>query len=186
MTDLETAMFRSQASRFNKAEPNYYQLWAELKKEHEKVLDINEQHCETIRKLRAENASLSASYNALNTKYLALSDGKPSTPPTIAAIVKCVSTRLNVPINDILGQRREQRITRARQICCYLARHLTLWSYPAIGKYIGSRDHTTVLASVRRITALRAADTIVDQEISLIERHFNISALETRPGKLAA
>lgn len=61
---------------------------------------------------------------------------------------------------EVLADRRARRIVAARQEFMWLAKRYTPFSYPRIGKFLGGRDHTTVLHGARRhqarIDALRA------------------------------
>lgn len=76
--------------------------------------------------------------------------------PTIKRIIHVVADHYNVTADDILSARRTLNITRPRQIVMYLARHLTIRSFPEIGRAIGDRDHTTVLHGVNKITKMMA------------------------------
>jgi chromosomal replication initiator protein len=52
----------------------------------------------------------------------------------------------------------------------WLAKQLTTRSLPDIGRRFGGRDHTTVLHAVRRIEALRAEDSALNQDLETITR----------------
>ncbi|MFB3094920.1 MAG: helix-turn-helix domain-containing protein, partial [Candidatus Acidiferrales bacterium] len=49
-------------------------------------------------------------------------------------------------------------IAYPRQVAMFLARQLTGASLPEIGRAFGGKHHTTVLHSIRKITALRKED----------------------------
>ena len=89
--------------------------------------------------------------------------------PTIDLIMRCVCNFYNVTKTDIVSQRRTLEIVRPRQICVYLAKELTPRSYPAIGRALGNRDHTTALSSFRKITSLLVHDTRMADEIEVIK-----------------
>lgn len=76
--------------------------------------------------------------------------------PTIKRIINVVAAHYNVTHDDIISPRRHLTVTRPRQIVMYLARQLTLRSFPEIGRAIGGRDHTTVLYGVSKITKMMA------------------------------
>ncbi len=106
--------------------------------------------------------------------------GKETTPPdtepqlpkfniSIRRIIRFVSEQERTPIVDILSQRRTATVVRPRQIACYLARTLTLKSLPEIGRRMGDRDHTTILASVRKIIKLRAMSPEMDEKLNQYE-----------------
>jgi len=59
---------------------------------------------------------------------------------------------------DLSSDRRTGKLVRARQITCWLMRHCTTLSLPAIGRKLGGRDHTTIMHAVRKIDDLRERD----------------------------
>jgi chromosomal replication initiator protein len=66
-------------------------------------------------------------------------------------IIKEVSKYFSLPINTLVSSKRNQYIAHARQVAMYLCRELTNESLPAIGKFFGNRDHTTVLYAISKI-----------------------------------
>lgn len=58
---------------------------------------------------------------------------------------------------EIKSVRRQKDICFARQFVMYWAARLTSLSYPAIGRLMGGRDHTTVLHGRKAYVAKRAA-----------------------------
>jgi chromosomal replication initiator protein len=76
---------------------------------------------------------------------------EPASPPRLVEVLHATAAHYDIPINEILSARRDLRITLARHVGMYLARELTLKSFPEIGRAFGGRDHTTVLHGVRRI-----------------------------------
>jgi len=78
--------------------------------------------------------------------------------PTLRRVIYETAVAFGVSTTDIHSGRRHRHVTHARQVAMYLARTLTLWSMPSIGRFIGGRDHTTVLHGTRKITRLLATD----------------------------
>ena len=70
----------------------------------------------------------------------------------VMSIVEEVAAQTGVPIRDILGRCR--RADEARQLVMFVARRTGL-SYPKIGHAM-NRDHTTIIAGVKREKARRA------------------------------
>lgn len=68
---------------------------------------------------------------------------------TVADIIDAVAHVSDVSRHEILSRRQQSRPVRARQLVCWLAKRYTLMSYPAIGRAMGDRDHTTVMYSER-------------------------------------
>ena len=55
-------------------------------------------------------------------------------------------------VDAICGPSRTRPLVTARQVAMYLVRNLTDYSYPAIARVFGGRDHTTVIHAVDKIT----------------------------------
>jgi len=74
-------------------------------------------------------------------------------------------------VADLTGKSRSRPLVTARQIAMYVLRQMTNFSYPAIGRQFGDRDHTTVMHAVTKITALmRERRPIYDQVHELMNR----------------
>jgi len=73
---------------------------------------------------------------------------------SISQIINTVTDHFNVRLSDLQGKRRSRSIAFPRQVCMYLARHLTSHSLEEIGGHFGGRDHTTVLHACRNIDKL--------------------------------
>ena len=59
----------------------------------------------------------------------------------------------SLPVRTLRSSSRKAPIVLARAVAIYFARQLTPLSYDEIGRYLGGRDHTTVLHNHRRIEA---------------------------------
>ncbi|HLM95725.1 MAG TPA: helix-turn-helix domain-containing protein, partial [Acidimicrobiales bacterium] len=69
------------------------------------------------------------------------------------------------------GPSRRRPLVIARQIGMYLFRDLTDYSFPAIAREFGGRDHTTVMHAVEKISSLMSERRqIFDQVNDLIVR----------------
>jgi chromosomal replication initiator protein len=71
----------------------------------------------------------------------------------VADIQAAACAHFGVTLEELLSNRRTQRLAWARQVAMYLARELTSESFPSIGRHFGGRDHTTVLHAWRRTGA---------------------------------
>ncbi len=74
-------------------------------------------------------------------------------------ITALTSKYFSLRMGDIRGASRRRSVVRARGIVVYLARQFTKQSYQQIGRYLGDRDHTTILHSYRE-TERRLADDL--------------------------
>ncbi|MEW6639476.1 MAG: helix-turn-helix domain-containing protein [Pseudomonadota bacterium] len=72
--------------------------------------------------------------------------------PSARAIQLAVCTYYDATLQDLLSPRRHAGIVRPRQVAVYLCRTLTALSMPKIGALFGDRDHTTILAAIRKVT----------------------------------
>lgn len=89
--------------------------------------------------------------------------------PSIHRIIGAVCLKYNIARNDLLSARRTTNIVRPRQIAMYLAKTLTLKSFPEIGRRFGGRDHTTVLHGYKKIAHLRTYFKDFDNELTELE-----------------
>jgi chromosomal replication initiator protein len=71
---------------------------------------------------------------------------------------------------DILSPRRARAVARPRQAAMYLAKVLTEYSLPEIGRKFGGRDHTTIIHGVRKIEELMAQDRDLAADIDALKR----------------
>jgi chromosomal replication initiator protein len=79
-------------------------------------------------------------------------------PCSIEQIQHAVANYTGVSVLDQRSKRRIQNIVLARHMAFWLCRELTDKSYPQIAQRFGNRDHTTVIAGVRRINKLLETD----------------------------
>ncbi len=147
---------------------------------HEVLEFIASNVTDNIRELEGALIRVTA-YGSLNnqplTRELAehvLSDivnaGQPR-PITPAQILETTAPTFGFSIDDLCGPSRRRPLVIARQIGMYLFRDLTDYSYPAIAKEFGGRDHTTVMHAVEKIPSLMGERRqIFDQVNDLIVR----------------
>lgn len=69
---------------------------------------------------------------------------------------------------DLISERRNAEIVRPRQVVMYLSRKMTTKSLPEIGKFLGGKDHTTVLSGVRKIERLLSSNEGIRKEVGLL------------------
>ncbi len=88
---------------------------------------------------------------------------------TVDKIQNTVSSFFNIPLSEMLSQRRSRPLARPRQIAMYLAKKLTTRSLPEIGRRFANRDHTTVIHAVKTITRLSEKDQEMKKNIEQIK-----------------
>ncbi len=90
---------------------------------------------------------------------------------TAAMILEATASTFGFTIDDLCSASRRRPLVIARQIGMYVFRELTDFSYPAIAREFGGRDHTTVMHAVDKIASLmKERRQIYDQVTELIIR----------------
>jgi chromosomal replication initiator protein len=118
-------------------------------------------------KLNKEAISLKQAESVLSDLVLA---GEPRRiTPTM--ILDATSLSYGFTVEAICGPSRTRPLVTARQVAMYLTRELTDYSYPAIGRVFGKRDHTTVIHAVDKITGqMQERRQIYEQVTELIQQ----------------
>ncbi|OUW57678.1 MAG: chromosomal replication initiation protein DnaA [Candidatus Pelagibacter sp. TMED197] len=88
---------------------------------------------------------------------------------TVDKIQNVVSNFFNIPLSDMLSQRRSRPLARPRQIAMFLAKKMTSRSLPEIGRRFANRDHTTVIHAVKTITRLSEQDDEMKKNINQLK-----------------
>ena len=85
-------------------------------------------------------------------------------------IVETVSTFYDTSIDELKGKSRKKETVVPRQIIMYLMREEISSSYPAIGRELGGRDHTTAMHACQKIEKQIERDESMQQEVELIRQ----------------
>ncbi|MDC7788004.1 helix-turn-helix domain-containing protein [Rhodoplanes sp. TEM] len=83
-----------------------------------------------------------------------MSDGTVS----IRMILRAVGLAWGIPGHVIRSARRTADVAAPRHAVCLLAREMTQLSFPAIGRLLGNRDHSTIIQAAQRAEELAATD----------------------------
>lgn len=86
----------------------------------------------------------------------------------IETIQQHVAASFGVALIEMTSDRRSRAVARPRQVAMYLAKELTGRSLPVIGHHFGRRDHTTVLAGIRRVCGLLDTDSALAGTVATI------------------
>ncbi|GAB4165590.1 MAG: chromosomal replication initiator protein DnaA [Rhodocyclaceae bacterium] len=87
---------------------------------------------------------------------------------TLEGIQKTVADYYKIKIADLFSKKRTRNVARPRQVAMWLAKELTLESYPSIGDAFGGRDHTTVLHAHRTISEKRISDQNIKHDLNVL------------------
>jgi hypothetical protein len=71
----------------------------------------------------------------------------------LTRISQAVCEHFQVTFSDLKSARRTNNLVMPRHIICYLARRYTGRSMPEIGRWLGGRDHTTILHGIRQVNS---------------------------------
>lgn len=140
------------------------------KAEHER-LTVDDQVLEFIASLVSENirelegalirvtayASLTKQSLTVDLAEHVLSDLVSDHQPrriTARQILETSAEHFGFTVDELTSPSRRRPLVMARQISMYLFRELTEYSYPAIAREFGGRDHTTVIHAVDKISKL--------------------------------
>jgi len=111
------------------------------------------------------------------TKQLAeevLSDVIAASAPrqvTAKEILEATAKAFDLTVDEICGPSRRRPLVAARQTAMYLFRELTDYSYPAIAREFGDRDHTTVMHAQKKIARqMGEKRQVYDQVTDLIHK----------------
>jgi chromosomal replication initiator protein len=86
-------------------------------------------------------------------------------------ILEATAASYGFSVDAICGPSRTRPLVTARQVAMYLTRELTDYSYPAIGRVFGKRDHTTVIHAVDKIAGqMQERRQIYEQVTELIQK----------------
>jgi chromosomal replication initiator protein len=90
---------------------------------------------------------------------------------TPQVILDATSDTFGFSVEELCGPNRRRPLVTARQVSMYVFRELTDFSYPAIGREFGGRDHSTVMHAVEKIaTLMKERHQIYNQVTDLIVR----------------
>jgi chromosomal replication initiator protein len=137
------------------------QMWAQERNAYlpPEVLEMIAQRAQTnIRELEGLFNTIAASTQTTNrTPTVELAESvlsgyrRPARAVTLGQVLEATADHYGLPVDDLVGTRRTQRLNEARQVAMYLAREVTTASLPQIGEAFGGRAHSTVLHSCKKV-----------------------------------
>jgi chromosomal replication initiator protein len=94
-----------------------------------------------------------------------------SRPKHISAkqIIERVARHYQIPLEDILGPKRDKDIVVPRQVAMYMLRSELHLSFPKIARELGRKDHTTAIHSIEKIEKEALQDADMRSAISSIK-----------------
>ncbi len=89
---------------------------------------------------------------------------------TFAAVLNAVANDMAVPVAQLTGPSRVAWVVRARDISCWIARKQLQMSLTDIGRALGDRHHSTIIAAIDRAYGMHA-HSYWRRRIGRIARH---------------
>jgi chromosomal replication initiator protein len=89
---------------------------------------------------------------------------------SVEDIQRVVCHHFKLRSGDLLSKDRHKSVAFARHVAMYLCKQRLKASFPEIGRAFGNRDHTTVMAAVRKVDALRATDGEIRAHLEVLEK----------------
>ncbi len=86
-------------------------------------------------------------------------------------IIERTARHFQIPLEDILGPKRDKDIVVPRQVAMYMLREELHLSFPKIARELGRKDHTTAIHSVEKITKESHFDMTIKDAITEIKEH---------------
>ncbi|MCA9354095.1 MAG: chromosomal replication initiator protein DnaA [Candidatus Kaiserbacteria bacterium] len=93
---------------------------------------------------------------------------RPRKTLAITDVVEKVARYYDIDQASIYEKTRRKEVVKPRQIIMYILREDFQVSYPAIGKKLGGRDHTTVIHSCEKIKEELKSNTELEEEITQV------------------
>jgi chromosomal replication initiator protein len=84
-------------------------------------------------------------------------------------IIERTARHFQIPIEDILGPKRDKDIVVPRQVAMYMLRSELHLSFPKIARELGRKDHTTAIHSIEKIEKEARLDADIRSAISAIK-----------------
>lgn len=89
-------------------------------------------------------------------------------------IIERTARHFQIPLEDIIGPKRDKDIVVPRQIAMYILHEELHLSYPKIAYELGRKDHTTAMHSVRKITQELQTDVSLRGAVTEIKEHLYV------------
>lgn len=89
-------------------------------------------------------------------------------------IIERTARHFQIPVEDILGPKRDKDIVMPRQVAMYMLRSELHLSFPKIARELGRKDHTTAIHSVEKIEKESRLDSDLREAIAQIKERLHV------------
>lgn len=88
-------------------------------------------------------------------------------------IINIVADHFDVTVDEISGSKRNSKIVMPRQISMYLCREMIDIPLTSISKFMGNRDHTTIMHGIKKIEENMKKDEGLANTIEILKKKIN-------------
>jgi len=96
--------------------------------------------------------------------------------PSVEEVLNATAGLYGLTSKDLVARDRRPDVARARKVAIYLSRELTGKSLPEIGRHLGGRDHSTILAAVRSLSGDLQRDPDLAQAVDKLRNQLQPTA----------
>lgn len=93
---------------------------------------------------------------------------------TARQVVEKTAKYFHLPVEDLVGPKRDKEIVVPRQIAMYIIRNELHLSFPKVARELGRKDHTTAIHSVEKIEKEQAFDQEIRNAVSSIKERLHV------------
>lgn len=93
-----------------------------------------------------------------------------SAKPSVEDVLMATASLYGLTSKELIARDRRPVVSQARKVAIYLSRELTGKSLPEIGRRLGGRDHSTILAAVRSLSSDIERDSELAQAVDKLKR----------------
>lgn len=109
---------------------------------------------------------------AITTSLLGVNKARPK-HLSAKQIVERTARHFQIPVEDMVGPKRDKDIVVPRQVAMYMLRSELHLSFPKIARELGRKDHTTAIHSVDKISKEAQTDATLRTAISQIKEYLH-------------
>lgn len=118
--------------------------------------------------IMCQSQLLGRTLNLDEVKQIIKNSTRPRKTLAVSDVVDKVARYFDIDPSSIYEKTRRKEVVKPRQIIMYILREDFQVSYPAIGKKLGGRDHTTVIHSCEKIKSELKGDNELEEEITQV------------------
>ena len=92
---------------------------------------------------------------------------------TPSTIIEAVAESFKIPVNELLGRKRDKETSMARRLAMYIIRQETNCSLAQIGKEIGNRDAASVTSACKQVSETISSNPFIKRMMKDVQRQLS-------------